>query len=155
RVAFFKGNDDLLADARDVDPTPLLAAPKRAYSDPARAVGVFCPLPVPEKLHFHPAILVGEDLFSRWPHDNSRLRAIHARPGRLPSRPEGQGRRYAVKRVDVDRPFPLRLGVGPLDAGLVVYAGENVRPVAVEMPVDRELVPGCQQTAIAVPFDNQ
>src|SRR5439155_3845701 len=103
RVAFLESDDDLLADARDVDPPPLLAGPERADADPAGAGGVLLPLAVPEELYLHAAVLVGEDLFACRPHDHGRLRAVHARLGGPPVGPVGQGGRDAVEGVGIDR----------------------------------------------------
>src|SRR5262249_34050463 len=155
RVAFLESDDDLLADARDVDRPPLLAGPVRADADPAGAVGVILPQAVPEELHLHPAVLVGEDLFARGPHDHGRLRAAHARLGRPPLRPVGQGERDAVEGVGVHRLWPGLLGVGALDGGRVHHVGDDVRAVGVEMLTEVELVPGGQLAAIAVRFDDR
>src|SRR5262249_12966986 len=73
RVAFLECDDDLLADTGNVDDPPLFTSPERADADPARTIGIFFSLAVPEKLHFHSPVLVGEDFLARWTHNNRRL----------------------------------------------------------------------------------
>src|SRR5205823_8162931 len=52
RIALQEIDDDLLADARDLEKTPLFAGPVGGHADPARAIGVVLALAVPVKLHF-------------------------------------------------------------------------------------------------------
>ena len=73
-IAFQEIDDHLLADARNVDRAPLLAGPGRADAHPAGAVGVVLALAVPVELHFHAAVLVGEDLFAARADHDRRLR---------------------------------------------------------------------------------
>ena len=65
-----KLDDHFLADARDVDPAPVLAGPELRDAHPARALFVLLAIAVPVKLHLHAAVLVGVDLLSRFADDS-------------------------------------------------------------------------------------
>ena len=58
------------------------------HAHPARAVVVLLARAVPEELHLHAAVLVGEDLLAGRADDHRRLRAVHDRFRRHARRPE-------------------------------------------------------------------
>src|SRR5205814_2015105 len=55
-IAAEEFDDDLLADPRNVDPTPALAGPNLCDPQPAGAVFVLLAQAVPEELHLYAAI---------------------------------------------------------------------------------------------------
>src|SRR5688500_8691411 len=82
RIAVLEFDQYLLADPRDEHRAPLVSRDARTHPKPARGTRVICTLPVPVKLNFYAAELVGVYLFSsRADHDggyrtvNGRLRS--------------------------------------------------------------------------------
>src|SRR5262249_41694680 len=100
-VALEEVNDDLLADPWHGDEPGFLPGVQGADADPARAVRVVLPLAVPEELHLHAPVLVGEDLRAGRPHDHRGLRPLDERPRRRPDGTERQPDRDGLERVVV------------------------------------------------------
>src|SRR5262249_22800953 len=99
-IALQEIDDHFMADARDVDLPPAFACPGSGDPDPTRAVDVVLAFTVPMKLHFHPTILVGEDLFlTGRADDDSRLRSLDERLRRGTRGAIRLGKRDAGKRV--------------------------------------------------------
>ena len=82
RIAFHESNEDLLADPRDLDEPPLLAGPTGAHPQPTGTVRILFALAIPVELHFHPAIFVRENFFSRRTGDDGVLDTVDKGPRR-------------------------------------------------------------------------
>src|SRR5690242_14949037 len=92
-IAFVEIDDHFLANAWDVDETPLLAGGRGGDAQPARRLVVALSVAIPEELNFYPAILVGVDLVPRRASDDGGLRA-RAWLSRRHGWAEGHVRRY-------------------------------------------------------------
>ena len=96
RVAFQKGNYDLLPDAGDRHAAVLGAGPPLRHADPAGRRLVL-PVPaIPEKTNLHPAVFVGVDFFPRRPRDDGCLPVRDAGPGVVLLRHEAGCRRNGL-----------------------------------------------------------
>src|SRR5262249_20601781 len=111
-IAFEEGDDDFLADARQVDHPPVLAGPALRDSDPARAVLVAMPFAVPVELHLHAPEVVNEDLLTGRP---DHFGGLHAVDDRLPR---------AARRTQLHR------GVDALEFVLVRHCARTAGSVA-------------------------
>nr|GFA03612.1 hypothetical protein [Tanacetum cinerariifolium] len=63
-VAFEKGDQHFHANPRQIDGSQVLARPVGRHAHPAAGLVVGLPFPVPEKLHLHPAVLIGVNLLA-------------------------------------------------------------------------------------------
>ena len=79
RVTLFKGDDDLLVDARNPHAPRTLAGHDLGTANPARAVLVEFPFAIPVKLDFDAPVFVRVDLLPLGPHHDRRLNALHRR----------------------------------------------------------------------------
>ena len=75
RVTADEVDDDLLADARNVDEAPLLARPWLRDANPATAILVLIVVAIPIEMHLNPTVFVGVNLLSSRTDDHRRLRA--------------------------------------------------------------------------------
>ena len=88
-VAFEEADDDLLADARNLDMAPVLAGPGLRDANPAGAVFVGLVVTIPVEVHLDPAILVGPDLLAGGADHHGGLRPLHHGLGRAAQRAKG------------------------------------------------------------------
>src|SRR5262249_12016070 len=142
---------DFLADPRVEDDPVVLAGPVLGDADPARAVLVELPSPVPEELHLDPSVLVCIDLLAFWSYHHGRLRAAYdglRRQARraVVGRVGDAGERVAVLRAD---PIVRITGVD----GRVLDRGDDVAPVLLiaVVPPQGELAAGRERAAPARP----
>ncbi len=76
RVAMLEHNQDFLAYPRKHEAAPARAGMAMGNAHPARALVVALAQPVPEEVHFDPAVLIGVDLVARRAHHQCRLRPM-------------------------------------------------------------------------------
>src|SRR5262249_21262644 len=127
------------------------------HSQPAGAVEIVLAVPVPVKLDFDAAELVRKDLFAGRADDHGRLGPLHDRAGRQPEGPERQRHGNARESIAVAKlPGPSREELaapereGPAGSRReMADGGDDVLPVAVEVPGQRELVAGDHLPAAA------
>src|SRR6266851_9503656 len=100
-VAFEEINNDFLADARDGDGPPVFAGPGLRDAHPTGAVLILLTEAVPEKLHFHTAVLIGINLLARGPDHDRCLETLYDGFGSQALRTEGYGERNAGEMVGV------------------------------------------------------
>lgn len=147
-IAFLERDDDLLADARDLDHTPVLAGPGRGNADPAGTAEVVFPFAVPVELDFDAAVLVGPDFLARWADDDGGLGAVDRRfLGQL-LRAVREIERDAGELVRVrERSGAFRaIVVQPRD---VLDGGEDIRTVGVEVSFEVEAMAADELSAVA------
>src|SRR5216683_3787620 len=128
-VALEEFDDDFLADAGNVDGTPVLAGPGLGNADPAGTVFVFLAEAVPVELNFLAAVFVGIDFFPSGAYDDSGLCALHQGPGCQSRRPEWYGRRNAGKSVRVVRRTPSNSGMEIRLDCPVEYGCQNIAAI--------------------------
>jgi hypothetical protein len=118
---------DLLADPRVEDDPVVLARPVLGNADPARAVLVELPFPVPEELHLDASILVGVDLLTFGSDHHGGLGPAYDGLGCQARRAVAGRVGDAGERVGVLRPDPL-VRIAGVD-GRVLDRGDDVAPV--------------------------
>ena len=80
----------LFPDAGDVNAAEPCARVYLAHPDPAGAVLIPHPLPVPMELDLHACVFIRIYLLSLWAYDNGCLNSLNNRPWRTPAGPERQ-----------------------------------------------------------------
>src|SRR5262245_60156141 len=92
-IASLKRHDHFVSDTGNVSRSPSFSGPECCHANPTGAVLIIFPLTIPMELHFHPAILVGENLFPFRPNNDGSLCPLDKRFGRFPYRAERERQR--------------------------------------------------------------
>src|SRR5579872_2287397 len=100
-IPFQEIHNYFLANARIKNSSPLLAGPNLCHAHPAGGVFVLLSLAIPEKLHFHPAVLIHVNFLAAWPDDNGGLRAGDGGMRGQAQRPKRHRSGNAAKRIRV------------------------------------------------------
>src|SRR5262249_19248503 len=120
-IAFEEVDDHFLADTGNRNRAPALTGPGGRDADPAGAVFVLFPFPVPVKLYFHAAVLVGVNFFGGGADHDGSLAALDKWLRRDARRAERRGGWNTFEGVSVREPFPI-----PSGADFVVLLSRDV-----------------------------
>src|ERR1051326_2394354 len=123
-IALQEVDQDLLADARQVEHAPFLAGERLRHAHPAGAVLVGLAVAVPVELQLDAAVLVGVDVLAGRADHARGLRALHDRLGREPRRPEGRRARDRLQAAAEAR--GLASGGEGAHGGGVAHRGDDV-----------------------------
>src|SRR5208283_1589816 len=151
-VSLLKFHNNFLADARDVDGTPILASPGLRNADPAGALVILLAQPVPEELNFHSTVFVRVNFLAGGPNDDGGLKALDNRLGSESLRAEGNADRYTRKVVAIGfLGIATGTGVAIADGGRMCNFGQKVIAilVAAGMIVQVKFVAGSEGAAVA------
>src|SRR5262245_46679942 len=115
---------------------------------------VLLSLPVPVKLHLHPAILVAEDRFARWADYCRSLCPVDRRLRGGQRRAEGQCQGNAGELICVFQRRALAAARVP-QTRAVRHTRQDVVAVSVEVFLQGEYVSGGELATVACPADSQ